>query len=118
MSMAILAPMDPATLSSRNASEIWHLMDTLSDPISGLPRPGNPNFILVDGYRKLWEEMSRPIIDHIVLESPVSVVEWSDGRVVAHTIGESYEADAAVITIPVDAVVTESATHICQRRRT
>ena len=101
ISLAVMAPMDPATLSARKASEIWHLRDTLGDPISGLPRPGHPNFILVDGYRKLWEEMSRPIIDHIVLESPVSVVEWSNGRVVAHANGESYEADAAVITIPV-----------------
>ena len=99
--MALMAPMDPATLSVRNASEIWHLRDTLVDPISGVTRPGNPNFVLVDGYRKLWEEMSRPIIDDVVLESPVSVVEWSNGQVVAHTNGESYEAPAAILTLPV-----------------
>jgi monoamine oxidase len=95
------APMDPAMLSARNASEIWHIKDTLGDPISGVTRPGNPNFLLVDGYRKLWQELSRPIINEIVLESPVSLVEWSNGRVVARANGERYEAKTAILTLPV-----------------
>ena len=59
------APMAPDKLSARNASEVHYFHDTMSDPISGVPRPGNPNFVLVDGYTKLWEDLSRPIADAI-----------------------------------------------------
>lgn len=101
LAVAGMAPMDPTVPSARNASEIWHLTDTLSDPISGVTRAGNPNFVLVDGYSRLWEEMSRPIADAIVLDTPVSAVDWSDGSVVAHTAGETYEAKTTVVTLPV-----------------
>ncbi len=65
---SISAPIPPEELSVRNASEIWHLQDSQRDPISGASRPGNPNFLLVDGYARLWQELSRPIanVDSLV----------------------------------------------------
>ena len=54
------APMPPDELSARNASEIHHCFDSSRDPISGVSRPGNPNFALIDGYSNLWRQLSGP----------------------------------------------------------
>jgi monoamine oxidase len=99
--MCVPAPLPPATLSARHASEIHHVYDTLDDPISGVPRAGNPNFALVDGYSRLWEELNRPIADLVRLEMPVTVIDWSGERVVAHAAGQRLEARSAILTIPV-----------------
>ena len=95
------AAIPPEELSARNASEIWHLRDSPQDPISGVSRPGNPNFLLVDGYRRLWEELSRPVADAIRLRTPVEAVDWSPDGVVAHSAGREFKARTAIIALPV-----------------
>ena len=99
--MCVAAPLPPSTLSARHASEIHHAYDSLSDPISGVPRAGNPNFLLIDGYSRLWDELSRPIADLVRLEMPVTGIDWSGERVVAHAAGQRLEARSAILTIPV-----------------
>ena len=42
--LCIAAPIPPDKVSARNASEIHHAYDSIVDPISGVSRPGNPNF--------------------------------------------------------------------------
>ena len=88
-------------LSARDATEIRHTLDTPVDPISGVPRPGNPNFCIVEGYSRLWEALSRPIAGTIQLNTPVTAIEWSEDGVVAHTSGKRFEAKTAVLTLPV-----------------
>ena len=99
--MSIGAPMPPDKLSAKNASEIHHAFDSIEDPISGVSRPGNPNFSLVDGYRKLWEELSRPIYGLVHLNTPVTTIDWSGERVVAHASQQRFEAKTAIISLPV-----------------
>ncbi len=98
---SLLAAMPPDELSARNASEIWHLRDSLRDPISGVSRPGNPNFQLVDGYGRLWQELSRPIADVINLSTPVAAIDWSSNGVVVYGGGREFKARTAVVTLPV-----------------
>ena len=99
--LSISAAIPPDELSARNASEIWHLGDRIRDPISGVSRPGNPNFVLVDGYGGLWEELSRPVSDVIRLRTPVEAVDWSSDGVVAHSGGREFKARTAIVTLPV-----------------
>ena len=99
--LSVGAPMPPEKLSARNTSEIHHCFNISSDPISGVFRPGNPNFALVDGYSKLWGELSRPISDLIHLSTPVTTLDWSDSRVVAYASGQQFEARTALVTLPV-----------------
>ena len=82
-------------------AEISHTLDAPMDPIRGVLRPGNPNFCLVDGYSRLWAELSRPIADVIQLDRPVTAIAWSDEGVVAHVSGQSFEAKTAILTLPV-----------------
>ena len=97
----LAAPMPTEELSARNASEIWHLVDNLRDPISGVSRPGNPNFLLVDGYRRLWQELSRPLADVIHLGTPVETIDWSSDGVVVQGGGLEFKARTAILTLPV-----------------
>ena len=99
--LSVSAAIPPEELSARNASEIWHLGDSLRDPISGVSRPGNPNFLLVDGYGRLWEELSRPIADVIHLRTPVAAIDWSTDGVVVYSGGQEFKARTAVVTLPV-----------------
>ena len=94
------APIPPEELSARNASEIWHLANRPRDPISGVSRPGNPNFILVDGYGQLWRELSRPLGDGILLGTPVAAIDWSSEGVVVHAVGKEFKARTAILTLP------------------
>ena len=99
--LAVSAAIPPEELSARNASEIWHLGDSLRDPISGVSRPGNPNFILVDGYAGLWQELSRPIVDAIHLSTPVTAIDWSSDAVEVQGAGRQFKARTAIVTLPV-----------------
>ena len=99
--MCVAAPMPPEELSARNASEVHHLFDTQSDPISGVSRSGNPNFALVDGYGKLWGEMCRALSDRVHLNTPVAAIDWSDEGVVARTSGGEFNTRTAILTLPV-----------------
>ena len=99
--LGVGAPMPPEKLSARNASEIHHAYDSLNDPISGVTRPGNPNFTIVEGYRRLWDEMSRLFSHSIRLDTPVTALDWSGGHVVAHASGQHFEAKTCIITLPV-----------------
>ena len=101
VSFSVGAAIPPEELSARNASEIWHLRDSTQDPISGVSRPGNPNFLLVDGYSRLWEELSRPVADAIRLRTPVEAIDWSPDGVVASGAGREFKARTAIITLPV-----------------
>ena len=101
MMLSVSAAIPPEELSARNASEIWHLGDSLRDPITGVSRPGNPNFVLVDGYGRLWQELSRPIADGIRLDMPVTAIDWSPDGVVIHGGGWEFRARTAVLTLPV-----------------
>ena len=98
---SISAPMPPEELSVRNASEIWHLQDSRRDPISGASRPGNPNFLLVDGYGRLWQELGRPVADVIHLGTPVTTIDWSPDGVVVYAGGQEFKARTAILTLPV-----------------
>ena len=91
----------PEEVSARDVSEIWHIYDSVADPVSGVTRPGNPNFALVDGYRQLWEELSRPIADLIHLNTPVTAIEWSEDGVIARSAGREFRGRSAIITMPV-----------------
>ena len=99
--LSVSAAIPPGELSARNASEIWHLGDSLRDPISGVSRPGNPNFVLVDGYGRLWQELSRPIADVIHLRTPVAAIDWSSDGVMVYGGGREFKARTAVVTLPV-----------------
>ena len=55
----------------------------------------------MDGYSKLWDEMSSPFTDTIHLDTPVAAIDWSDEGVVVHTPGEDYEAKTCIVTLPV-----------------
>ena len=99
--MCVAAPMPPEELSARNASEIHHAFDSLIDPISGVSRPGNPNFVLVDGYGRLWDEISRPLSGRVHLNAPVTAIDWSDEGVVAHGPTGRLRAKTAILTLPV-----------------
>ena len=95
------APVDPEEMSARNAADIWHLGDSPRDPISGVSRPGNQNFHLVDGYRSLWRELSKPIQDSIRLRTPVTGISWSSHGVVITGGGSQFKARTAVLTLPI-----------------
>lgn len=99
--LIVAAPMPPDRLSARNASEIHHAYDTISDPISGVTRPGNPNFVLVGGYCKLWDAMSGPITNRIQLDMAVTEIDWSTGHAVVHAAGQVFEAKTCIVTVPV-----------------
>ena len=99
--LSVAAPMPPERLSARNASDIHHVYDSVNDPISGVTRPGNPNFVLVHGYRKLWDAMSGPIADRIQLDMPVTEIDWSKGHGAVHVSGEVFEAKTCILTVPV-----------------
>ena len=99
--LSLSAAMPPEELSARNASEIWHLLDSQRDPISGVSRPGNPNFLLADGYRRLWQELSRPITDVIHLRTPVAAIDWSSDGVAVYAGGREFKARTAILTLPV-----------------
>ena len=101
MMLSGTAAIPPEELSARNASEIWHLEDSLRDPIGGVSRPGNPNFMLVDGYGRLWQELSRPIADGIRISTPVKAIDWSSDGVVVSAGGREFKARTAILTLPV-----------------
>lgn len=88
-------------VSARAVSEVWHIWDSVADPVSGVTRPGNPNFALVDGYSRLWEELSCPIIDVIHLNTPVTAIEWSEEGVIARNSNQEVRGRSAIVTIPV-----------------
>ena len=88
-------------VSARMASEFWDVLDVNTDPISGLTRHGNPNFKLVDGYSRLWEELSRTIADEIHLNAPVTSIEWSESGVIARGADGEFRGLSAIVTIPV-----------------
>ena len=88
-------------VSARDISDIWHIWDSGADPISGVTRPGNPNFALVDGYSRLWDELSRSLADEIHLNTPVTAIEWSEDEVIARSVDREFRGRNAIITIPV-----------------
>ena len=88
-------------VSAHAASEIWHIWDTGRDPVSGVTRPGNPNFKLVDGYSRLWQELSRSVADEVHLSTPVTSIEWSEAGVIARGAGQEFRGRTAIITMPV-----------------
>ena len=93
-------------VSARTASEFWHVHDSGRDPISGVTRPGNPNFKLVDGYSRLWQELSRSVAEEIHLSTPVTSIEWSGDGVVARGAGREFRGRSAIISIPVGVLKT------------
>ena len=100
--MSVSVPMSPDRVSARTASDIFHAYDTVADPISGVTRPGNPNFLLVDGYSRLWGELSRHIQDAICLSTPVTTIDWSrSDNVVIKTTGSEFEARNVIISVPI-----------------
>lgn len=99
--LCVAAPMPPDDVSARNASDIHHAYDSIVDPISGVTRPGNPNFFIVDGYSKLWDEISHPFMDSIHLGTPVTGIDWPDEGVIVHTAERSYTAKTCMITLPI-----------------
>ena len=99
--MSVEAPMSPEKLSARAASEIHHIEDTLNDPLAGVPRPGNPNAQLVDGYQRLWDVLSDSIQDVLRLSTPVEALDWSDRGVAAHSGSQQFRAKTAIVTVPV-----------------
>ena len=100
--MSVAVPMSADRVSARTASEIFHAYDTVADPISGVTRPGNPNFLLVDGYSRLWGEFSRRIRDTICLSTPVTAIDWSrSDNVVIKTTGPEFEARSVIISVPI-----------------
>ena len=80
--------------SARHASDLWYVVQGSSGD------HGNPHFALVDGYRRFWQELSRPIGDAIRLSTPVSAIQWSSTGVVAHAGRQQYEGKTAIVTLP------------------
>jgi hypothetical protein len=87
--------------SARGVSDMRHMSDTSTDPISGTPRPGNPNFCLVDGYGKLLGELSAPITDIVHLDAPVTAIDWSEEGVVVHASNREFRAKTAILSLPI-----------------
>jgi len=88
--MRVMSPIEPQEVSVQHALESWRLI-----------QPQNPNFSIVEGYRRLWEELSRPIAGVICLSTPVTAIDWSSGRVVVYASGQQFEARTAILTLPV-----------------
>ena len=78
--------------SAKHAADAWY-------SVNG--DHGNPNFALVNGYRQLWQELSRPIGDSIRLSTPVTAIQWASVGVVVHSGHQHYEGKTAIITLPV-----------------
>ena len=93
----VLCPIDPMELSAKSAAEAFRFAGTLL-----------PNFALVEGYSKLWDELSRPVADLIHLNKPVTAVDWSHRGVVVHAGAESFEARTAVVTLPLGVLQAEA----------
>ena len=108
--MSVSLPVPPEDASARNASEIHHIGDSMRDPLSGVSRPGNANFMLVGGYRRLWQELSRTIDDVIHYDAPVTAVEWSPGNVTVRTPGQEFRARSAILTVPVGVLQADTIT--------
>ena len=108
--MSVSVPVPPEEASARNAAEIHHIGDSMRDPLSGVSRPGNANFMLVDGYRRLWKELSSSIADLIQYSAPVTAIDWSPGNVTLHTPGQELRARSAILTVPVGVLQADTIT--------
>ena len=88
--MEVLSPIDPTVVSARSAAAAWRLV-----------APETANFVLVDGYAKLWDGLSGPFADRIQLMSAVTALEWSGAGVAALANGRIFEGRTAIVTLPV-----------------
>ena len=66
----VLCPIEPSEVSVRSASEALRFAGT-----------GLPNFFLAGGYGGLWDELSRSFAGSIRLSTPLTSIDWSDGKV-------------------------------------
>ena len=78
--MEVLSPIDPTVVSARSAAAAWRLV-----------APETACFVLVGGYGQLWDKLSRPFADRILLSSPVAALDWSPAGVTAHVGGGTFE---------------------------
>ena len=79
--MEVLSPIDPTVVSARSAAAAWRLV-----------APETACFVLVGGYGQLWDKLSRPFADRILLSSPVAALDWSPAGVTAHVAAERSRA--------------------------
>ena len=87
--MEVLSPIDPTVVSARSAAAAWRLV-----------APETACFVLVGGYGQLWDKLSRPFADRILLSSPVTALDWSPAGVTAHVGGGTFEGRTAIVTLP------------------
>ena len=87
--MEVLSPIDPTVVSARSAAAAWRLV-----------APETACFVLVGGYGQLWDKLSRPFADRILLSSPVAALDWSPAGVTAHVGGGTFEGRTAIVTLP------------------
>src|SRR5262249_57894098 len=87
--MEVLSPVDPTVVSARSAAAAWRRV-----------APDTACFVLIHGYRQLWDKLSRPFADRIQLASPVSALDWSPAGVTVHANGRTVEGRTAIVTLP------------------
>ena len=86
----VLCPIEPSEVSVRSASEALRFAGT-----------GLPNFFLAGGYGGLWDELSRSFAGSIRLSTPLTSIDWSDGKVAVEARGARFEARTAILTTSV-----------------
>jgi monoamine oxidase len=88
--MRVMTPCDPRAVSAAGGATAFQLV-----------APVTANFMLVEGYRELWERMSTPFQDAIRFETPVTSVDWPPDGVTVTAVGERHAARTAIVTLPI-----------------
>jgi monoamine oxidase len=107
--MEVLSPIDPTVVSARSAAAAWRLV-----------APETACFVLVDGYGQLWEKLSRPFADRILLASPVRALDWSAAGVTVHVDGGMFAGRTAIVTLPLGVLQSGAVAfrpHLPERKR-